>query len=71
MTRQSSNNNLTQAGGIMRRTMKLITTSTWLSFSLFAVSTQAQAATYYFHNDHLGTPQVLTDANQSAVWKGE
>jgi RHS repeat-associated protein len=24
---------------------------------------------YYFHNDHLGTPQVLTDANGSIAWK--
>ncbi len=24
---------------------------------------------YYFHNDHLGTPQVLTDATQTVVWK--
>ncbi len=24
---------------------------------------------YYFHNDHLGTPQVLTDAAQTAAWK--
>ena len=24
---------------------------------------------YYFHNDHLGTPQVLTDATGSIAWK--
>jgi RHS repeat-associated protein len=24
---------------------------------------------YYFHNDHLGTPQVLTDGNGSVAWK--
>ncbi len=23
----------------------------------------------YYHNDHLGTPQVLTDANQNIVWQ--
>ena len=34
-------------------------------------SVQTQAGTYYFHNDHLGTPQVLTDDTQTVVWKGE
>lgn len=24
---------------------------------------------YYFHNDHLGTPQILTDGNGSITWK--
>jgi len=24
---------------------------------------------YYFHNDHLGTPQVLTDDSQAIAWK--
>jgi len=26
---------------------------------------------YYYHNDHLGTPQVLTDGNGQVVWKGD
>jgi RHS repeat-associated protein len=26
-------------------------------------------AVYYFHNDHLGTPQVLTDDTQTNAWK--
>jgi RHS repeat-associated protein len=26
---------------------------------------------YYYHNDHLGTPQKLTDAAGSVVWYGE
>jgi RHS repeat-associated protein len=24
---------------------------------------------YYYHNDHLGTPQVMTDGEQKVVWK--
>lgn len=26
---------------------------------------------YYYHNDHLGTPQKMTDSNSSIVWVGE
>jgi RHS repeat-associated protein len=26
---------------------------------------------HYFHNDHLGTPQVLTDRNQKVVWQAD
>ena len=39
--------------------------------SLLVVVAQAQAETYYFHNDHLGTPQVVTNSNEEVVWKGE
>lgn len=26
---------------------------------------------YYYHNDHLGTPVMITDENQNTVWEGE
>lgn len=29
-----------------------------------------QAETFYFHNDHLGTPQALTDDAGTVVWQG-
>lgn len=29
------------------------------------------AATFFFHTDHLGTPQLLTDAGRQIVWQGE
>ena len=29
------------------------------------------ATLYYSHNDHLGTPQVFTDQNQSVVWQAD
>lgn len=35
------------------------------------VITPAKAATYYFHNDHLATPQLVTNADQQIVWKGD
>lgn len=40
--------------------------------ALLAGFNQANAATqlYFIHNDHLGTPQVVTDENQTVVWEG-
>jgi RHS repeat-associated protein len=29
------------------------------------------STTYYYHNDHLGTPQSLTDQNGQIVWQAE
>ncbi|OGH08158.1 MAG: hypothetical protein A2W22_06250 [Candidatus Levybacteria bacterium RBG_16_35_11] len=26
---------------------------------------------YYYHNDHLGTPMVMTNESGSTVWQGE
>lgn len=26
---------------------------------------------YYYHNDHLGTPQAMTDENQTVVWQAD
>ncbi len=31
--------------------------------------TGAAEAAYYYHNDHLGTPRAMTDANRTVVWK--
>ena len=31
----------------------------------------SQAATYFYHTDHLGTPQALTDKNQQVIWQSE
>ena len=38
---------------------------------IYLVVPPAQAETYYFHNDQLGTPQVVTDTTQQVVWEGE
>ncbi len=31
----------------------------------------AKETIYYFHNDHLGTPQAMSDQNGTIVWKAE
>ncbi len=42
-----------------------------LASALFA-SSQAQAGDLlFFHNDHQGTAQVITDESQTVVWQGE
>lgn len=52
--------------------MKLTRQISFLAFLIsFLLTFSAQAETYYYHNDHLGTPQVLTDQNQDVVWHGE
>lgn len=34
-----------------------------------AIKSHAETGIYYIHNDHLGTPQVVTDQAQSVVWQ--
>jgi hypothetical protein len=38
---------------------------------LGAVKGEARERVYYFHNDHLGTPQVMTDQAGRVVWQAE
>ena len=43
----------------------------YLVTSLLLLTSQSHAATYFFHNDQLGTPQVVTDSQQQVAWEGE
>ena len=36
---------------------------------LYSALTTAETKVYFIHSDHLGTPQVVTDARQGVVWK--
>jgi len=40
----------------------------YLGYQLLSMIKPGEAV-YYFHNDHLGTPQVLTDDTQTIAWK--
>jgi RHS repeat-associated protein len=40
----------------------------YLEDQLLAMIKPGESA-YYFHNDHLGTPQILTDGNGNVAWK--
>ena len=42
-----------------------------LMLSGLACTAPAMARIYYIHNDHLGTPQALTDQNQNVVWQAD
>ncbi len=37
----------------------------------YALNNAETTAVYYFHCDHLGTPQAITDENGSVVWKAD
>ncbi len=32
---------------------------------------EADGSVYYYHNDHLGTPQKLTDSSGAIVWSAD
>ena len=52
----------------MKLAIKTISICTLLFLSLAAT---AEMKLYYVHNDHLNTPQLLTDENQNVVWAVE
>jgi RHS repeat-associated protein len=50
------------------QTGQMLAEYVYLGDQLLAIIKPGELA-YYFHNDHLGTPQVLTDDAQAIVWK--
>jgi len=56
---------------LVKRRFAGVVSSLLVLISGIGVSQSANSSTYYFHNDHLGTPQVVTDEAQTVVWKGE
>ena len=60
--------------------MKHIRSKAAVSLSTFALATMvlgyhgfvsAGAAIYYLHNDHLGTPRVVTDQQRDVRWRAD
>jgi RHS repeat-associated protein len=43
----------------------------FLVIFVFSQLSLAESEVYFVHNDHLGTPQILTKHDQSVVWKAE
>ena len=51
---------------------RFIQVSLGLLISLLLTSpAQAAKQLLFIHNDHLGTPQMVTDQNQTVVWEGK
>ena len=53
------------ASGNVTKTYGWKPDGTWGTDPLFM---KAEGEYYYYHNDHLGTPQKLTDADGATVW---
>ncbi len=49
---------------------KKITASVFITI-LLALCGPAQADVYFVHNDHLGTPQTISDKDQQVVWQAD
>ena len=53
----------------MRSATLAMVAGLWVVLSFMPVS--AAERVYYFHNDHLGTPQAMSDATGRKVWEAE
>lgn len=43
----------------------------WSLLTLLPSLASADSTLYFIHNDHLATPQVMTDQNQADVWEAQ
>ncbi|MDO6424912.1 RHS repeat domain-containing protein [Saccharophagus degradans] len=50
-------------------TQKLQSIVACLVFTLISLHTHAASELFFVHNDHLGTPQIITDGTQAVVWE--
>lgn len=53
----------------MRSAARTMFAGLWVVLTVTAV--EAKERVYYYHNDHLGTPQAMSDASGRIVWEAE
>jgi RHS repeat-associated protein len=56
---------------LLKRVTDMERSCALLILLLLALPTQATVQVYYLHNDHLGTPRVVTNQAREVVWKGQ
>jgi len=55
----------------MKQINKILLVPVFMIVVLLSSFVKGDSQIFYIHNDHLGTPQVVTDENQNVVWEGE
>ena len=55
----------------MNTRMKALLTTAALMLMAWHPAAHAEMSLYYIHNDHLGTPQVVTNEDQNVVWQAD
>ena len=58
-------------GNSMNTRMKALLTTAALMLMAWHPAAHAEMSLYYIHNDHLGTPQVVTNEDQNVVWQAD
>ena len=58
-------------GNSMNTRMKALLTTAALMLMAWHPAARAEMSLYYIHNDHLGTPQVVTNEDQNVAWQAD
>ena len=58
-------------GNSMNTRMKALLATAALMLTAWHSAAHAEMSLYYIHNDHLGTPQVVTNEDQNVVWQAD
>ena len=58
-------------GNSMNTRLKALLATAVLMLMAWHPAARAEMSLYYIHNDHLGTPQVVTNEDQNVVWQAD